>query len=108
MKFNSYLGAIILSTTILFLASFTVIAQVPQLLNYQGRIAVNGTNFTGTGQFKFALISTSTNASVQATATGTVSYGFLVFIAVNNGVSAYCSPCVCVSGLGQARFGSPA
>jgi|GEM_PF-1540276 len=92
MKFNSYLGAIILSTTILFLASFTVIAQVPQLLNYQGRIAVNGTNFTGTGQFKFALISTSTNASVQATATGTVSYGFLVFIAVNNGGSGYTTP----------------
>jgi len=32
------------------------LAQVPQLLNYEGRIAVNGTNFTGTGQFKFALV----------------------------------------------------
>ena len=31
-------------------------AQVPQLINYQGRVAVNGTNFDGTGQFKFALV----------------------------------------------------
>jgi len=33
-------------------------AQVPQLINYQGRVAVNGTNFDGTGQFKFALVNT--------------------------------------------------
>lgn len=31
-------------------------AQVPQFINYQGRVAVGGTNFTGTGQFKFALV----------------------------------------------------
>lgn len=31
-------------------------AQVPQLLNYQGRVAVAGTNFEGTAQFKFALV----------------------------------------------------
>jgi hypothetical protein len=31
-------------------------AQVPQLLNYQGRLAVGGTNFNGSGQFKFALV----------------------------------------------------
>ena len=31
-------------------------AQVPQLLNYQGRVVVSGTNFNGTGQFKFALV----------------------------------------------------
>lgn len=34
----------------------SAIAQVPGILNYQGRIVVNGTNFTGTGQFKFALM----------------------------------------------------
>ncbi len=32
-------------------------AQVPQLINYQGRVAVGGTNFDGSGQFKFALVS---------------------------------------------------
>lgn len=31
-------------------------AAVPTLLNHQGRMAVNGVNFEGTGQFKFALV----------------------------------------------------
>lgn len=31
-------------------------AQVPQMINYQGRASVAGTNFDGTGQFKFALV----------------------------------------------------
>jgi hypothetical protein len=31
-------------------------AAVPQLISHQGRIAVNGTNFEGAGQFKFALV----------------------------------------------------
>ena len=39
-------------------------AQVPQLINYQGRIVVGSTNFTGTGNFKFALVN----------ATGTTAY----------------------------------
>ena len=40
----------------------TLFAQVPGLLNYQGRVAVGGTNFTGTGQFKFALVAGSGGA----------------------------------------------
>jgi hypothetical protein len=31
-------------------------AQVPQLLNYQGRVAVGTTNFNGSGSFRFALV----------------------------------------------------
>jgi hypothetical protein len=31
-------------------------AAVPQVLNHQGRIAVDGINFDGAGQFKFALV----------------------------------------------------
>ena len=34
----------------------SLLAQVPQLINYQGRVAVNGINFNGSGQFKFALV----------------------------------------------------
>lgn len=34
-------------------------AQVPQLINYQGRVRVSGADFSGTGQFKFALVSSS-------------------------------------------------
>src|SRR5437868_2582005 len=30
-------------------------AQVPAMISYQGRVLVNGTNFSGNGQFKFAL-----------------------------------------------------
>jgi hypothetical protein len=30
-------------------------AQVPGIISYQGRVQVGGANFTGTGQFKFAL-----------------------------------------------------
>ena len=31
-------------------------SQVPQLVNLQGRIVVDGTNFDGNGLFKFALV----------------------------------------------------
>lgn len=31
-------------------------SAIPSLINHQGRIAVNGVNFDGTGQFKFALV----------------------------------------------------
>jgi len=31
-------------------------AQVPPLISHQGRVSVGGTNFTGTGQFRFALV----------------------------------------------------
>ena len=37
----------------------STLAQVPGIINYQGRVVVNGTNFTGTGQFKFALVDDS-------------------------------------------------
>ena len=48
-------------------------AQVPGILKYQGRIAVNGVNFEGNGQFKFALVNsdgTSTFWSNDGTASG--------------------------------------
>ena len=32
------------------------LAQVPGMINYQGRVVVNGTNFDGAGQFQFALV----------------------------------------------------
>ncbi|MEO8350688.1 MAG: kelch repeat-containing protein [Chthoniobacteraceae bacterium] len=42
------------------LIAFTSLhAQVPQLINYQGRVAVAGVNFDGSGQFKFALVNAS-------------------------------------------------
>ncbi len=43
-------------------ACFIAYADVPQLINYQGRVTVGGTNFHGTGQFKFALVGGTTNS----------------------------------------------
>jgi hypothetical protein len=34
----------------------TARGQVPMLISYQGRVVVGGTNFDGSGQFKFALV----------------------------------------------------
>ena len=34
-------------------------AQVPQLINYQGRVVSGGTNFNGAGLFKFALVNSN-------------------------------------------------
>jgi hypothetical protein len=34
-------------------------AQLPQIISYQGRLNVQGTNFTGTAEFKFALVNGS-------------------------------------------------
>jgi hypothetical protein len=55
---------------------------------YQGRVTDNGTNFTGVGQFEFALV-TSTNNSVQATALATNTSGFITGIGVVNGGRGY-------------------
>jgi len=46
---------------VILISAFVVSAPaaVPQLINHQGRIAVNGTNFEGTGQFKFALVNST-------------------------------------------------
>ncbi len=38
-------------------------AQVPGIINYQGRVVANGANFNGTGQFKFALVNGAGNVS---------------------------------------------
>jgi hypothetical protein len=40
-----------------------VTAQVPTLINYQGRMVVDGVNFSGNGQFKFALVNQAGNTT---------------------------------------------
>ena len=51
-------------------AAWPLQAQVPQMLSYQGRIAVGGTNFDGAGFFKFELVD-ATGASVYWSHDGT-------------------------------------
>jgi hypothetical protein len=67
---------------------------------YQGLVTDNGTNFTGTGQFQFALV-TSTNNSHTATAIASLSGKFVSSIAVTYGGSGYLvAPTVTLSGGG--------
>jgi trimeric autotransporter adhesin len=68
---------------------------------YQGRVTDNGTNFTGAGQFKFALV-TSTNANRTATATANApSSGFITGYTVTSGGSGYVTaPAVTIFGGG--------
>jgi hypothetical protein len=52
------------ATAAIFFSTALVVApaangQVPGILNHQGRLAVHGTNFQGTAQFKFSLVTTN-------------------------------------------------
>jgi hypothetical protein len=68
----------------------TMFAQ-PTTFTYQGLVADNGTNFTGTGQFKFALV-LSTNAASQATATAQLTGSFVTSVNVVFGGNGYFTP----------------
>lgn len=62
-------------------------AAVPATLNYQGRVAVDGVNFSGTGEFKFALV--DGGGAVLWRNDGTVAAGepaTAVSLAVTNGL----------------------
>jgi len=81
-----------LATAALVLAlQGTSSSQVPLIMNYQGRVDVGGVNFDGTGQFRFAIVDQGTNTSLQATATATVTSGFVTSIVVTDGGSGYTS-----------------
>jgi Regulator of chromosome condensation (RCC1) repeat/Chaperone of endosialidase len=57
-----------LCATLLLLAFARVAAlaqvAVPPTISYQGRLTAGGTNFSGSGQFKFALVNSNTNTPV--------------------------------------------
>jgi hypothetical protein len=70
------------------------------VFTYQGRVTDNSTNFTGTGLFKFALV-TSSNASSAATATANLSGAFVTSYTLVSGGSGYTiAPTVTISGGG--------
>jgi hypothetical protein len=48
--------ALLLSLLTLALAARPASAQVPGIISHQGKVTVAGTNYTGTGLFKFALV----------------------------------------------------
>lgn len=64
-------------------------AAVPPILNYQGRIASNGTNFNGMGQFKFVLLEGRGSPAYwnnSGSATGTNQPATAVSVPVVNGL----------------------
>ena len=70
------------------------------VVTYQGRVAANGTNFSGNGQFKFAIV-TSTNNNHSATGTANRSGSFVTSYNVTFGGNGYTiAPTVTVSGGG--------
>lgn len=79
-------------------------AQVPNIFNYQGRIAVQGVNFDGSGQFKFALVdggTTTTPAARTATGTAVITSEFVTSITLTDGGAGYTSdPSVTITGGG--------
>src|ERR1035437_4036667 len=84
----------ILTTIALNLALIlTAHAQVPGIINYQGRVSVSGTNFNGTGQFSFALVGGGNNNAQTATASvsGLDGTNGIAGIAVTFGGSGYTS-----------------
>lgn len=78
--------------TLLFAVALTpqLHAQVTPLLSYQGRVQVSGTDFNGTGQFKFSLVRMASveGTTAQAVAS-TVVNGFLAAINITNPGSGY-------------------
>ncbi|HOX57067.1 MAG TPA: hypothetical protein P5205_00215 [Candidatus Paceibacterota bacterium] len=59
MKRTPILLRLCFGLTAACLVSAAAWAQVPQLLNFQGRITVGNVNFDGTGQFKFAFVNSA-------------------------------------------------
>jgi len=89
----------ILAAFAFFLLSGHAHAQVPQMINYQGRIAVDGTNYHGTGQFKFALVDGAGTASYWSNDGSSVGGGEPTIRAVSLSVS---------RGLFSVALGDPA
>jgi trimeric autotransporter adhesin len=64
-------------------------AQVPQIIGYQGKVSVSGVPWTGTGQFKFALVNsagTTTYWSNDGTSSGGSQPSTAVSLAVSTGL----------------------
>lgn len=77
---------------LLLVPSLQVSGQVPGMLNYQGRVSVNGTNFTGNGNFKFALVSGGRNENRQATGVALRAGKFIYEVEVTDGGAGYSQP----------------
>ena len=83
---------LVFAFTVLFVAPLgSMYAQVPQLISYQGRVGVDGVNFDGSGQFKFAFVNaagTTTYWSNDGSSTAGSEPGTAIAIPVSKGLYA--------------------
>src|SRR5271165_5719173 len=103
MKSRLHYSIIVLAVLALFtLNSKTCSARAQgTLFTYQGQVLDNGTNFSGAGQFKFALVTSSNIASQATAAANPPSGGFITVITVTFGGQGYTTaPIVTISGGG--------
>ena len=80
---------LIVTAAVIAASPLTLRAQVPQLINYQGRVAAGGVNFDGSGQFKFALVNagaTTTYWSNDGTSTAGSEPAAAVSLTVTKGL----------------------
>ncbi len=78
----------------------SALAAVPGQINYQGRVAVQGTNFHGTGLFKFALVDAGVDGSQPASIITQVSGGSVSGIVYTGGIGYTTPPTVTIIGDG--------
>ncbi len=63
MKTNRTMRAAAVAVGAMLLLALAASAQVPTIMSYQGRVTVGGINYTGPGEFKFALVNAAGNAT---------------------------------------------
>ncbi len=90
------------------LAATALHASIPDAIPYQGRITANGVNFTGTGQFKFAIYQHATGNYTPAATTAVVNSGFITSVTIVSGGSGYSAAGVTVSFTGGGGNGATA
>lgn len=91
----------LLPVPVFLLTVLPLAAQVPQMLNYQGRVAVNGAAFTGMGQFRFSLVDGGNHAGVPATARARLTNGFVTSVDIGDqGAGFPSAPAISFSGGG--------
>ena len=84
----------------MLLAALTAPAQ-NNILTYQGLVQSGGAPFTGTGQFKFALVTATDSAATATAVANPPSGGFITIINVTFGGMGYVTPpAVTISGGG--------
>jgi hypothetical protein len=100
MKTKLNLAAVCICLLALGSALSTALAQ-NTVVTYQGRVQSGGSDFTGAGQFKFALVTSTNTAATATAAVATTSGGFVTTINVTSGGSGYVTaPAVTITGGG--------